>query len=74
VVTYYQTVHCDVQTAPLCGSTVHTDEQELYLEGLFKAEIVKNRPADAGYDAECRRYTIFKQVYLFTKITSATKY
>jgi len=60
------------------GSTVHTDEvanrkQELYLEGLFKAEIVKYRPVDAGYDAGCRRYTVFKHVYLFTKITSATE-
>lgn len=42
-------------------------EQELYLEGLFKAEIVKNRPVDAEYDARRRRYTVFKQVYLFTK-------
>jgi len=48
-------------------------KRELYLEGLFKAKIVKNRPVDAGYDAGCRRYTVFKQFYLFTKINSATK-
>jgi len=35
-------------------------KQELYLEGLFKAEIVKNRPVDAEYDAGRRRYTVFK--------------
>jgi len=35
-------------------------KQELYLEGMFKAEIVKNRPVDAG----CRRYMVFKRVYL----------
>lgn len=43
---------------------IASGEQELYLEGLFKAEIVKNRTADAGYDAECRRYTVFKFIYL----------
>lgn len=40
-------------------------EQELYLEGLFKAEIVKNRPVDAEYDAGCRRYTVFKSKFIY---------